>query len=74
MVSTTLDTLGKKCPMPVLMAKKELARLAPGDTLVVLADDAGALKDMPALVKKLGDELVSTDQDGSRITFAIRKH
>lgn len=59
--------------MPVLLAKKELVKLASGDVLTVLSDDAGALKDIPALVKKTGDELLDSAQDGKTITFKIRK-
>ena len=41
----TLDLRGLKCPLPALMAKKALAKLAPGTALVVLADDPMAVVD-----------------------------
>ncbi|GAB4315154.1 MAG: hypothetical protein Kow0069_16860 [Promethearchaeota archaeon] len=73
MTDVELDARGKKCPMPVLMTKKELRKMAAGQTLVVKVDDAGALKDIPALLSKTGDELLDTKQDGSEIVFHIRK-
>jgi tRNA 2-thiouridine synthesizing protein A len=43
----TLDLRGLKCPLPALMTKKALARLAPGTALSVLADDPMAAVDIP---------------------------
>jgi len=68
-----LDCLGLKCPMPVLKAKKELKKLDSGDILELTVDDTGALKDIPALVKKTGDNIIQTNEDGSVITFKIQK-
>ncbi len=73
MADKTLDAKGKKCPMPVLMTKKELKKLAAGQTLELIADDVGALKDVPALIKKTGDEILETNQNGDVITFMIKK-
>jgi TusA-related sulfurtransferase len=73
MADKTLDAKGKKCPMPVLMTKKELKKLDTGQTLELIADDVGALKDVPALIKKTGDEIIETNQNGEVITFVIQK-
>lgn len=43
----TLDLRGLKCPLPAMMAKRALARLAPGAALIVLADDPLATVDIP---------------------------
>jgi len=73
MSDLTLDCLGKKCPMPVLMTKKELKKMSSGQTLELIVDDKGTLKDVPALLSKTGDELVETTQDDETITFLIKK-
>jgi tRNA 2-thiouridine synthesizing protein A len=73
MSDITLDCLGKKCPMPVLMTKKELKKMSSGQTLELIVDDTGSLKDVPALLSKTGDELVETSQDDGTITFLIKK-
>jgi len=73
MADKTLDAKGKKCPMPVLMTKKELKKLNAGQTLELIADDVGALKDVPALIKKTGDEILETNQNDDVITFLIKK-
>ncbi len=73
MADTTLDTKGKKCPMPVLLCKKELKKMSSGQTLELISDDVGALKDVPALINKIGDEILDTKQEGDVITFQIKK-
>ena len=73
MADLTLNAVGKKCPMPVLMTKKELKKMDSGQTLELIVDDRGALKDIPALINKIGDKIVETKEDGELITFMIQK-
>ena len=73
MADITLDALGKKCPMPVLMAKKELKKMSTGQVLELIVDDKGALKDVPALLSKTGDSLLTTKEEGPKVIFEIKK-
>ncbi len=73
MADKTLDCLGMKCPMPVLKTKKKLKTIASGKILEVISDDVGAKKDIPALLHKTGDELVELKEEGSKLTFIIKK-
>lgn len=73
MADLTLNAVGKKCPMPVLMTKKELKKMSAGQTLELIVDDKGALKDVPALISKTGDTIVETNEDNGHITFTIQK-
>ena len=73
MADLTLNAVGKKCPMPVLMTKKELKKMSAGQTLELVVDDKGALKDVPALISKTGDMIVETNEDNGHITFTIQK-
>jgi tRNA 2-thiouridine synthesizing protein A len=61
----TLDARGLCCPLPLIHARRELAALSPGATLVVLATDPEAPIDLAALAadeghtftrERLGDE------------------
>ena len=74
MADITLDAMGKKCPMPVLLTKKELKKMTAGQTLELIVDDKGALKDVPALLSKTGDELVNTNEEDAKVTFLIKKN
>jgi TusA-related sulfurtransferase len=73
MADLTLNAVGKKCPMPVLMTKKELKKMSSGQTLELVVDDKGALKDVPALISKTGDSILETKEEGANITFMIQK-
>ena len=73
MADIKLNTVGKKCPMPVLMTKKELKKMSSGQTLELISDDRGALKDVPALINKTGDTIVETKEAGDQIIFTIKK-
>ncbi|HWU55342.1 MAG TPA: sulfurtransferase TusA family protein [Rhizomicrobium sp.] len=69
----TLDLRGLKCPMPALLAKKALARLAPGTVLKVLADDPMAVVDIPHMCHGEGHAVDSvTSQDGYK-EFVLRR-
>ena len=73
MADLTLNAVGKKCPMPVLMTKKELKKMSAGQTLELVVDDKGALKDVPALINKTGDSILETKEDNGQIIFTIQK-
>ncbi len=73
MAEKTFDFTGLKCPMPVLKTKKELRNLTPGQVIEVIADDIGAKNDIPALLNKLGDELVELREDNGNLIFVIKK-
>ncbi|MFX0174987.1 MAG: sulfurtransferase TusA family protein [Candidatus Hodarchaeota archaeon] len=73
MADITLNAVGKKCPMPVLMTKKELKKMNPGQVLELIVDDKGALKDVPALLHKTGDELLETNENNGQVVFFIKK-
>lgn len=53
-MSEPLDLRGLKCPLPALLAKKALGKLAPGARLLVLADDPMAVVDIPHMCHREG--------------------
>ena len=73
MADITLNAVGLKCPMPVLKTKKELKNMTSGQILELIVDDKGALKDVPALLGKTGDELLEANESESQVVFLIKK-
>jgi tRNA 2-thiouridine synthesizing protein A len=68
--SHTLDVRGLACPLPLIRARRELAALSAGDSLVVLATDPEAPIDLAALAADEGCEFVREDRtDEWRITL-----
>jgi tRNA 2-thiouridine synthesizing protein A len=66
-----LDTIGLRCPLPVLKARKALCGLAPGRVLEVLANDPAAAQDFLALCQVTGHRLLGQSKDGSVLRFFI---
>jgi cysteine desulfurase len=49
-----LDTLGKRCPIPVIELAKHVGQVAPGGRIAVLSDDEAARHDIPAWCEMCG--------------------
>ena len=60
----TVDARGLACPLPLTLAKREMDRLAPGTTLVVLATDPEAPIDLAAWAAREGHQLELRPRDG----------
>ncbi len=73
MAETIFDLRGLKCPLPVLRTRKALARMSPGDVLIVACTDPLAGIDIPNLLRETGDILEDSRDDARLVTFRIRK-
>ncbi|KJK59577.1 cysteine desulfurase/sulfurtransferase TusA family protein [Saccharothrix sp. ST-888] len=54
--SLVLDTLGKRCPLPVIELAKRIGTVPVGGTVAVLSDDEAARLDIPAWCEMRGQE------------------
>lgn len=68
-----LDATGLNCPLPILRAKKALAKLDGGQILNVIATDPGSVKDFEAFAKQTGNELLESGEEGGKYVFFIKK-
>jgi len=66
MVVEVLDTLGLKCPQPVLRIAMKFPEMKPGDILEVLGDCPTFEKDVRTWCQRLGKVLLSVKDDGNR--------
>jgi len=74
MSETLLDARGLLCPLPVLKARKRLKALAPGEVLLVLADDPAAIVDIPHFCAETGYTLSGPQsQDDGSNAYRITK-
>jgi len=69
-----LDCTGLYCPEPVFRTRLALDELQTGQTLRVTADDPAAEEDIKRLVRRLGHEVLSFENDGDVVEFLIRKN
>jgi tRNA 2-thiouridine synthesizing protein A len=73
MADQQVDARGLNCPMPIVRTAQAVKALASGQTVEVLATDAGAVKDFAAWSKTTGNEIVEQSADGGVYRFVLRK-
>ncbi len=72
-IDLTVDTKGKKCPMPVLLTSKSIKQIESGQVMLVEATDAGSRSDIPSWAKDTGNELLETSTEDGVYRYVIRK-
>lgn len=68
-----LDVIGLFCPLPILLAAREMRKLQPGDLLEVVGDDPGILEDMPVWCERAGHRLVEMEEEEGKIRSLVEK-
>ena len=72
-VARSLDVLGFFCPVPIAEARKALLQMQRDEVLEVWSDDQEVLHDMPLLLNRTGDELLSVEENANEYRILIRK-
>ncbi len=72
-IDKEIDTRGLNCPLPILKAKKALADMVSGQTLKVVATDAGSVRDFQAFTKQTGNELLEQQTLGDEYIHVMRR-
>ena len=54
----TIDALGRKCPIPIIMLADQIRDIPPGAIVSVLADDPAAYTDVPSWCAMKSQEFV----------------
>ncbi len=68
-----VDATGKRCPMPLLMAKRALSELADGEVLLVLATDPAAESDLETFCRRHGHSVLC-ERTETHWRIRISKH
>jgi len=71
--SLTIDALGKKCPIPIIMLADRIRDVRIGQLIAVLADDPAAKSDLPAWCALKSQEFVRTDELENGWSFLVRR-
>jgi tRNA 2-thiouridine synthesizing protein A len=69
----TLDALGKKCPIPIIMLADRIGEVRVGQTVEVLADDPAAKTDLPAWCALKSHEFVRAAALPAGWSFLVRR-
>jgi tRNA 2-thiouridine synthesizing protein A len=68
-----LDVTGTFCPLPILLAAREMRKLRTGDLLEIVGDDVGILEDMPVWCERAGNRLVEMVEEEGIIRSLVEK-
>ena len=68
-----VDARGLNCPLPILKAKKALNGMQSGQTVRIVASDAGSVRDFQAFAKQTGNELVEQQSVGDDYIHLMRR-
>ncbi|MBU2765234.1 MAG: sulfurtransferase TusA family protein [Acidithiobacillus ferrivorans] len=71
MSERVVDARGSFCPGPLMELISNMKMMSVGDTLELLSTDAGSAADVPEWIKKVGHEMLDTEQDNEG-TWHIR--
>ena len=71
--SLTIDALGRKCPIPIIMLAEQIRDVPVGAVIAVLADDPAAYSDIPAWCAMKSHECVSRFESASGWSFGVRR-
>ncbi|MDN7127999.1 sulfurtransferase TusA [Pseudidiomarina terrestris] len=72
-ITQTLDTLGLRCPEPVMLIRATIRKLEQGDLLEVIADDPATTRDIPSFCRFMDHQLVIAETTSAPYRYVIRK-
>ena len=69
----TIDALGRKCPIPIIMLAERIGEVPVGEIVAVLADDPAAKTDLPAWCMLKSHEFVTMADLTRGWSFFVRR-
>lgn len=68
-----LNTIGLRCPEPVMMIRKKIRELEIGELLHITADDTSTTRDIPSFCRFMDHELVLVQTESKPYSYLIKK-
>jgi cysteine desulfurase len=68
-----VDSLGKRCPIPVIELAKVIGEVPVGGLVTVLSDDEAARLDIPAWCEMRGQEYVGSRPAERGAAYVVRR-
>ena len=69
----TLDTLGLRCPEPLMMVRKTIRQMAKGETLLIIADDPATTRDIPGFCRFMEHTLLVQSVEQIPYQYLLQK-
>lgn len=68
-----IDAVGLECPEPLMIVRNKVRGMSSGETVSVVATDPSTVRDLSNFCRFMGHELVTSERNGERYLFVIRK-
>ena len=72
-ITQTLDTLGLRCPEPVMLVRKHIRNLQNGEILLIIADDPATTRDIPSFCQFMDHTLLNSETNQKPYRYWIKK-
>jgi cysteine desulfurase len=69
----TIDTLGKRCPIPIIELARQLPDIEVGQVVAVLSDDDAARVDIPVWCRMKHQEYVGATPAERGVAYRVRR-
>ena len=73
MINQTLDTLGLRCPEPVMLVRKQIRHMQDGELLLIIADDPATTRDIPSFCQFMDHRLLHSETEQPPFKYWVRK-
>ena len=72
-ITQTLDTMGLRCPEPVMLVRKNIRHLNEGEVLLIIADDPATTRDIPSFCQFMDHRLLHSETAQPPFKYWVRK-
>lgn len=72
-ISQTLDTLGLRCPEPVMLTRKTIRQMQDGEVLLIIADDPATTRDIPSFCAFMDHQLIQSETTEKPYRYWVKK-
>lgn len=72
-INQTLDTLGLRCPEPVMLTRKTIRQMQKGEVLLIIADDPATTRDIPSFCQFMDHQLLKSETANTPYRYWVKK-
>lgn len=72
-VNKELNALGLRCPEPVMMVRKTIRHMQPGEVLLIIADDPATTRDIPSFCQFMDHQLLKSQTENIPFQYWVKK-
>ena len=73
MIALELDTVGRRCPVPILELARHIGDVDPGEVVAVVSDDDAAAVDVPAWCRMRGHTYAGSEPRAVGTAYRVRR-